>query len=101
MATFIIVLLAVLGILVMLGAALTFSWLGGMAAGRAIEWAMGADRPKSAPMDAQVAYYLSPEFEKEMDDLRREAQRLARVPHAGMQRLAAHERRLAARDRTA
>ncbi|MDP3229369.1 MAG: hypothetical protein Q8N13_15510 [Acidovorax sp.] len=48
MITPIVLTLAALGILLMLGAAITFSWLCGLAAGRAVGWAMAADLPQQA-----------------------------------------------------
>lgn len=75
MTTFIIVLLAVLVIFVMLGAALTFSMLGGMVAGRAVEWAMGAERSNPASGDS-----LTPRELAEIDDLIRRTRKAARLP---------------------
>lgn len=72
MTTLTVLTLAALGILVMLGAALTFSWLCGMAAGRAVGWALGVDERK--PVDD----LLSPEHIAEMDALVAESQRLLR-----------------------
>ncbi|MDA8455269.1 hypothetical protein M4R22_10900 [Acidovorax sp. GBBC 3334] len=86
--TTLIVLLAALGILVMLGAALTFSWLGGMAAGRAVQWAMDAGQPRPEPVDAQVAYYLSPQFAEELAARRAKSERLARESLERAERMA-------------
>lgn len=86
--TTLIVPLAALGILVMLGAALTLSWLGGTAAGRAARWAADAGQPKPEPADAQVAYYLSPEFEQELAARRAKSERLAHEAQARAERMA-------------
>lgn len=73
-----IVLLAVLCILAMLGAAFAVSWGSGMAAGRAVRWAMNAGQPKPESVDTQAAYCLSPAFEQELAARRAEQDRLER-----------------------
>lgn len=73
MTTFIVA-LAVLGILGMLGAALAFSWLCGQAAGRAVQWAMGAP-PHPADADA-----LTPQELQDIDALIHRARKNAGLP---------------------
>lgn len=48
METFIIVSIAALLILVFVGGSITFSWMCGMFAGRAVEWALKVDEPNPA-----------------------------------------------------
>ena len=72
MTTIIVLTLAAAGILVLLGATVTFSWLCSMAAGRAVGWALGVEDRK--PADAA----LSSERVAEMDALVAESQRLLR-----------------------
>lgn len=48
METLIIVSIALLVIFVLLSGAITFSWLCGIFAGRAVEWALKVDEPKPA-----------------------------------------------------
>lgn len=48
METVIIVTIAALLILVFVGGSITFSWLCGIFAGRAVEWALKVDEPKPA-----------------------------------------------------
>lgn len=74
MTTFTILTLAAVCILVMLCGALTFAWLGGMAAGRAVGWALAVDAPTTAPAND----LLSPKHIAEMDALVAESQRLLR-----------------------
>ena len=72
MTTFIVLTVAAAGILVLLGATVTFSWLCSIAAGRAVGWALSVEERNPAD-DA-----LSPEHVAEMDALVAESQRLLR-----------------------
>ena len=81
-----IILLAALGILVVLGAALTVSWLGGMAAGRAVQWAMGAR--ESTVLTEEDQHLLSPEHAAEMDAIVTRSQRWLRESQERAERMA-------------
>ena len=69
MTTFLIVLLAVLVILVMLGAALTFSWFCAQVAGRTVGWALDAAAP------CECASTLTPQRIAELDALQERTRR--------------------------
>ena len=75
MTSFIIFAAAVLGILLVFGAALTFAWLCGMAAGRVVGWVLRVD--ESAPADP-AHDLLAPEHIEEIDALVASSQRMLR-----------------------
>lgn len=75
MTSIIIFAVAVLGILLAFGAALTFAWLCGMAAGRVVGWVLRVEDPTLA---TQADELLSPAHIAEIDTLVADSQRMLR-----------------------
>ena len=80
MTTFIVIIVAGLGLLLLLGGVITFAYLCGMLAGGAVGWAfkVKADIDDACETDPEVRRLLSPEYQAEIDALVANSQQMAR-----------------------